>query len=188
VLCWCPHRFALFTRADVAQKLPGIDSQFVSVVEEEADSVFADGSGLGGLGGGLEHGERAGSLFGGIAGIASLLGALVVAHRAGARIPQKDKRIVRLMVVFPFNIHARASGQVDLHRLGICRGLHAESIAQCGGGEPNAGSQPRRGERMQPTAQAVGDETEWRCSPKGAKDSDLEGLHRFRRFALYRFL
>ena len=69
-------RGALGAGTDIAQVIPGVDAMLVSVIPEETDGVLADGLGLRGPRGRLEHGQLAGILFGLFPGLAVGFGAL----------------------------------------------------------------------------------------------------------------
>src|SRR5581483_10442489 len=107
----------------------------MAVVPFEADGVFSYAFGAGGLGCGLEHGQRAGSEFGRISRSKPCLAPLFVAKSAGAGIAQVGEGVTAEMPVLPVNLHTRARGQVDLHGFGVrfeIGGGHNISIAQGG--------------------------------------------------------
>lgn len=129
--------FAVFTRADFAQKLPGVNAEVVVVVPLKLDGVFADAFGGERFGCGFEHGQGAGSEFGRLSAAASGLGALFFAHGTGAGVAEEDERVVGRVAVGPLYVDTGAAREIHLHRLWVScrggslkRGLHEFSIAQ----------------------------------------------------------
>jgi len=125
-----PRGVALRARTHITQKLPGVNTQFVPIVPTEFDGVLANRLRRFWLGCGLEHRQRSGRQLGRVTGPASCLAALIVAHGAGAGIPQKGKAVGRPVTVLPLYLHTRAGSQIHFNRLGICGGGHKFSIAQ----------------------------------------------------------
>ncbi len=102
--------FALFARANIPQKLPGINAQFVAVVPVEFDGIFAHAFGGDWFGFFFEHGQFAGLGFGRFSRFAFGFFPFVVTERAGARVAQIYERIVGAVAVLPFDVHAVAGG------------------------------------------------------------------------------
>jgi len=121
-------RFALFAGTPIAQKLPGINSQFMAVVPMEFDGVFAYAFGGIRFGCGLEHREGAGCEFGRFAGFAASLATLLIAQGARAGVTQVREIVVRAVAILPFDVHTRARADVHLHRFRVSR-RHKFSIA-----------------------------------------------------------
>src|SRR6185437_3955712 len=118
--------------AILAQKIPGIDAQFVAIIPLKADGVFAHGLGLQRLGRSFEHGQRPGGWFGRLHGLSAALAPLFVAQRARAGVAQPFKAVAGVVAVLPLDVHARSRGQIHRDRLGISLliGGHILSIAQ----------------------------------------------------------
>src|SRR5258708_5137669 len=121
---------------EFAQKLPRVNAEVMIIVPFEADGIFAHTFGGNRLGRRFKQGQRAGGELGRLAGLASRLVALFVAHGARAGVAEVDKIVVGDVAVRPLNIDARPGGKVHLYCLGIGgrsgrlkRGLHNFSIA-----------------------------------------------------------
>ncbi len=131
-----PGCLALLAGTDFAQELPGINAEIVIIVPGELDGVLAHPFGGERLGVGLKDQQRSRRGGSGLSGTASGFAALVLAHGARTSIAQVNEVVMRNVAVVPFDVHARAGGQIHLHRLGIGRrgwrlkrGLHEISIA-----------------------------------------------------------
>src|SRR6267143_3303346 len=131
-----PRALAFLTRAEFAQKLPGVNAKVVVIIPLKPDGVFAHAFSGDWLGRGFEHGQRTSSKSGRFARPASSFIALFVAHGARAGVTEKNKIVVGNVAVGPFNVHTRAGRKVHLYRLRIRgrsgrlkRGLHCFSIA-----------------------------------------------------------
>src|SRR6266852_9241630 len=105
-----PCGFALRTGTEFAQKFPRVNAQVVIIVPFEADGIFTHTFGGNRLGCWLKQGQRTGGEFGRLAGLASRLVALFVAHGARAGVAEVDKIVVGNVAVGPFDVHACAGG------------------------------------------------------------------------------
>ena len=137
-LSGAPSSFGAFrTWAKRPQEVPRIDPVLMAVVPTELDRIFANAACRDGLRRSLEHRQRAGLRLFGFAGLPVRLYAILVAKRTRTRIPQVSKRIMALVAVLPFDVHALAGGQVDFDGFRVrgpwnpwCFYGHAISIAQ----------------------------------------------------------
>src|SRR5215471_1262368 len=96
----------------LAQELPGINTVLVAVIPLEADGVLAHRFRLNGARRSLEHRQGAGDRLQRITGLAAVLVALLIAHRAWASVAQEGKAVGALMAVLPLDLHACAGGDV----------------------------------------------------------------------------
>src|SRR5579863_3170035 len=129
-------RLALRAGADFPEKLPRVNAQVVVIVPRELNRVLAHAFCRDRFRRRLEHGQRAGSEFGRLSIAPACLAALFFAHGARAGVAQVDEVVMRNVAVFPVDMHASASGEIDLHRFRVrgCGGslkrrLHELSIA-----------------------------------------------------------
>ena len=131
-LCGGSMGVTFFTRANIPQKLPGIDAQFVPVIPMELDSVFAYALGRQRLCSLLEHGKGSGREFRPLAGLAAGLPTLVVTKGTGKGIAQEGECVVRVVAVLPVDVQARTGCNVYFDGFWI-RSNHFFSIARKAG-------------------------------------------------------
>lgn len=137
LLC-CRSRFGAFrTRTKRSQEIPRVDAVLMTIVPMELDGVFPDPACGSRLRGWFEHRQCTGFGFLPLPGLAARLYPIVIAQRTRACVPEVLKRIVTLMAVLPGDVHTLASGEVNVHSLGICgprdvwnANRHTVSIAQ----------------------------------------------------------
>src|SRR3984893_9338239 len=125
-----PRGLALPTRAPIPQKLPGINSQLVPIIEMKLDRVLSYAVGRRRFYGRLKHRERAPRKFRRLSWLLVGLAPLLVAQGARTSIPQEWKGIMRLMSILPFDVETCPCAQVHLDRLRVRHCRHEFSIAQ----------------------------------------------------------
>lgn len=126
-------RAAFVALADFTQIVPGIDAAGVTVIPGDIQSIPAYRLHFFWLGRLFVHGQQAGSLFSGLAGIAVVVVALFRTCSAGAGVAQPLKAKVRMMAVVPLDIHAGTGGDVDFDRLGVDYGhMHKYTVGGAG--------------------------------------------------------
>lgn len=136
-LLFFTRRFALGTRAMVAQKLPGIDAMLMAVVPLKADGILAHGRDIVRPDRRMVHRQCSGRRLNRRTNRASRAGALFIAHGARTSIAQPGEAIAAHVPVFPENFHPCPRRHVDLHRfrvrpgsqIGSFRATHDFSIA-----------------------------------------------------------
>ena len=126
LLLYSSH-LALFARAPIPQELPGIKPQFMAIIPVKLDGVLAHRFGGSWLGGGLEHRQRPRGGFLWLARLSMHFPTLLVTQRTGTGIAKISERVVRMMAVFPVNVDASASGEVDFDGFGVGSGHRSVS-------------------------------------------------------------
>lgn len=110
-----PGEFALFTGANISEKLPGVNAKFVAIVPAEFDSIFANRFHVVGLGSCLEHRQRSRRQLRRLPRFSASFGAFFIAQSARASIPQVREGVAGAVPVFPLNLHARTRSYVDFY-------------------------------------------------------------------------
>ncbi len=118
---------AFFALAEFAQVVPGINAAGVAVIPGDVQRVAAHRLHFFGLGRFLIHGQQAGGLLRGLAGIAMVIVALFRAGGTGACVAKPLEAKMGVMAVVPLDIHSSTGGDVDFDRLGVNYG-HMTSI------------------------------------------------------------
>lgn len=115
-------RAALFTLADFAQVVPGIDAAGVAVIPGDVQGIFTHRLYFFGPGRLFVHRQQGGGLFGRLTRIAMVGVAFFSACGAWAGVTQPLEGEVRAMAVVPLDVHSRAGGDVDFDGLGVDHG------------------------------------------------------------------
>jgi hypothetical protein len=110
-----PGKFALFTGANISEKLPGVNAEFVAIVPAEFDGVFANRFDVVGLGSCLEHRQRRRRQLRRLSRFSASFGAFFIAQSARTSVPQVRKRVAGAVPVFPLNFHACTRSYVDFY-------------------------------------------------------------------------
>ncbi len=113
------RRPALRARTNFPQIEPRINSQIVVIVPRKPKRIFAHRLRRQRFHRRLKHRQSPGRELRRLARLASRLGSLILAKRAGTSIPQIRKRIDGPMPILPLNLHPRPRRQMNHHRLRI---------------------------------------------------------------------
>ena len=111
---------AILARANCSQKIVAENPSRMPVIEINLQGVVANGMSSFCGKPGLEHGKRRRRKYGrGLRALRLLFQAFVIAHRAGALLPQVAKIVVARVSIRPRDVNPRSRGHVDLYLRGL---------------------------------------------------------------------
>jgi len=118
---------AIPARANCSQKIVAENPSRMPVIEINLQGVVANGMSSFCGKPGLEHGKRRRRKYGrGLRALRLLFQAFVIAHRAGALLPQVAKIVVARVSIRPRDVNPRSRGHVDFNLSGLSASINRD--------------------------------------------------------------